>query len=144
MEWGVVSVAGFAVATAVVVWLARSNTARSERRARAARERAVRREAAVRRRQAEALVSTWRIPSEPGRGRVRRALHLPPVPVPRIRRSRGRARRVGVPHVGLPHLHLPHVHLPDRVVARLRHRPDYRPGDRPDDRSGAEDSDAPR
>ncbi|MGY1771334.1 hypothetical protein [Blastococcus sp. SYSU D00813] len=146
MEWGVVSVVGFAAATAVVVWLARSNTARSERRARAARERAARREAVVRRRQAEVLVSVWRTPSRPGRGRLRRAAALVRVRLPRAGRPRGRPRRVGVPHVGLPHLHLPHVHLPERVVARMRHRAGDRAGsgpeDRPDDRSGSGPEDA--
>jgi hypothetical protein len=122
--WGVVAVTGFVALTALVVRLARTNTARSERRRRIAVTAAVRREEAVRRRQAVALVDAWRPPTDGARARLSRALRgrLRRVRAPREGAPHVGLPRIGFPHVGLPHLRLPHIHLPDRVVARLRHR----------------------
>jgi hypothetical protein len=100
MGWAIVAVVGFVLELALVVAVARSNTARWERNHRAA-------QAAMRARREESLrlraaaVMAQRLP--PG---APHRLHLP---------------ELHVPHVHLPHLHLPHVHLPPAVVARLPH-----------------------
>ncbi|MGY1707490.1 hypothetical protein ACI79C_23245 [Geodermatophilus sp. SYSU D00697] len=92
MEWAFVSVLGFLAATALVIALARSNTARWEAHHRAA-------QAAIRAREEASL-------------RARAAALL-------AQRAPGAVRHLPHPHV--PHLHLPHVHLPARIVERLPH-----------------------
>jgi hypothetical protein len=105
MGWAIVTVAGFALEIALVIAMARTNTARWERNHRAA-------QAAIRARREESLrlraaaVMAQRLPSG-----ARHRLHLPELHVPELH----------VPRVHLPHLHLPHVHLPPAVVARLPH-----------------------
>ncbi|MFW3168580.1 hypothetical protein [Geodermatophilus sp. CPCC 206100] len=92
MGWAIVSVVGFAFMTALVVVLARSNTARWERNHRAA-------QAAIRARERHARVAVL-------------MAHRAPQPT----------RRLPHPHLPHPHLpHLPHVHLPAWVVDRLPH-----------------------
>lgn len=81
MEWAFVAVLGFAAEIALVIWLARSNTARWEHDHRAARAAIRAREQAGLRVRAAALV----------------AQHVPPG-----------ARRLPHPHLThLPHVHLP-------------------------------------
>ncbi|MEX5719613.1 hypothetical protein [Geodermatophilus maliterrae] len=95
--WALVAVVGFALEIALVIAMARSNTARWERNHRAAQAAVrARREASLRLR-AAAVVA--RVPGAQHR-------HLPHLHVPPLSR---------------PHLHLPHVHLPSGVVTRLPH-----------------------
>jgi hypothetical protein len=102
MGWAIGSLVGFVVVTALVIALARNNTARWERDRRAAR-------AAVQ-------------PPDPLSVTARAAALLAHVP--------DGVRRLPHPHVPHPHLthlphphlpHLPHVHLPSWVVDRLPH-----------------------
>ncbi|MBM7808804.1 hypothetical protein JOD57_004641 [Geodermatophilus bullaregiensis] len=95
--WALVAVVGFAVEIALVIAMARGNTARWERDHRAA-------QAAVRARHEESL----RLRAAAVVARVPRVQHRP---LPHLH----------VPQVHLPHLHLPHLHLPSGVVARLPH-----------------------
>jgi hypothetical protein len=100
MGWAIVSLVGFAAVTALVMALARNNTARWERDRRAAR-------AAVQARDEQSL---------PVRAAALLAKHVP-----------DGVRQLPHPHVPHPHLphphlpHLPHVHLPSWVVDRLPH-----------------------
>ncbi|MGR7026897.1 hypothetical protein [Geodermatophilus sp. URMC 62] len=100
MEWAIVAVVGFVLELALVIAMARTNTARWERNHRAA-------QAAMRARREESL----RL-----RAAAVMAQRLPPGVPHRLHRP-----ELHVPHVHLPHLHLPHVHLPPAVVARLPH-----------------------
>jgi hypothetical protein len=100
MEWAIVAVVGFALEIALVIAMARTNTARWERNHRAA-------QAAIRARHEESL-------------RLRAAAVMAQR-VPRVTQHRLHLPELHVPHVHLPHLHLPHVHLPAGVVARLPH-----------------------
>ena len=111
--WPVVAVVGFAAATALVIALARSDTARWERDHRAVPTTVRQREEANRRLRAAALLARRPPPS----GRLAQ-LHLPSLHLPH---PHVRPVRLPRPHVHLPHLHLPHVHLPAGVVARLPH-----------------------
>jgi type II secretory pathway pseudopilin PulG len=104
MGWAIVSVLGFLAATALVIWLARSNTARWEARHRAA-------QAVIRAREEASLRARAAALGSPESGR-RPHLHLPHVHLPP-----GVVAR-------LPHPHLPH--LDGRLTWRLpylsRHR----------------------
>jgi hypothetical protein len=91
MGWAIVSVLGFLAATALVVWLARSNTARWEASHRAAQAAIRAREEVSLRARAAALMAQG--PPEPGR---RPHLHLPHVHLPP-----GVVARLRPPH--LPH-----------------------------------------
>ncbi|TFV59579.1 hypothetical protein E4P41_11735 [Geodermatophilus sp. DF01-2] len=119
MGWAIVSVVGFGLATAVVIGLARGNTARWEHDHRAARAVVRAREEASLRVRAAALMAQ-RVPPDgrrlPNPHLVHRPLHLPPRVVDRLAHARG------VLHRPRLHLHLPHVHLPH--VGRHRSRPD--------------------
>ncbi len=100
MLWAAVSVLGFVVLTALVVVMARSNTARWERDHRAPQAAARAHGAAVRSGWKRTL-SRWQQTQEPQDRPARRAaLHLPA----------GLAAHL--PHPHLPHPHLPHPHLP--------------------------------
>ncbi|MGY1624746.1 hypothetical protein ACI789_21280 [Geodermatophilus sp. SYSU D00965] len=120
MGWAGVSVLGFLVVTALVIWLARSNTARWEARHRAAQAAVRAREQASLRARAAALLA----PGPAGTGRHRPHLHLPHVHLPPAVVAR-------LPH---PHVHLRHLHLPylDGRLTRRRL-----------DRSGDQQADAP-
>ncbi len=96
MGWALVASVGFVLVIALVIALARGNTARWERDHRAA-------QAALRARQEAPL-------------RVRAAA--------RLASSRAVRRHPLLPHPHLPHPHLPHlphVHLPPWVADRLAH-----------------------
>jgi hypothetical protein len=93
MGWAIVSLVGFVVMTALVIALARSNTARWERDRRAAR----------------AVAPAQPEPSLPVRAAALLAKHVP-----------DGVRQLPHPHLPHPHRpHLPHVHLPSRVAERL-------------------------
>jgi hypothetical protein len=102
MGWAIVSVLGFLAATALVIWLARSNTARWEARHRAAQAAIRAREEASLRARAAALLAQGSPET-----RRRQHLHLPHVHLPP-----GVVAR-------LPHPHLPH--LDGRLTRRLPH-----------------------
>jgi hypothetical protein len=113
MGWAIVSVLGFALLIGVVIWLARSNTARWERDHRAARAVIQARKEASLRVRAAGLVAQ-RVP--PGMRHLPHPhlshiphVHLPPRVVERLAHTRGALRR--------PYLHLPHL-------PRQRVRPD--------------------
>ncbi|SFN82846.1 hypothetical protein SAMN05660359_00136 [Geodermatophilus obscurus] len=107
MLWAAVSVLGFVVLTALVVVMARGNTARWERDHRAPQAAARAHGAAVRSGWKRTL-SRWQ-QAEESQDRPARvpALHLPA----------GLAARLPHPHLPHPHLplHLPRVHLPRRA-----------------------------
>ncbi len=100
MGWAIVAVVGFGLEIALVIAMARSNTARWERNHRAARAAIRAREEASLRVRAAALVAQ-RVPHP-------HLAHLPHVHLPlrvadRIAHTRSVLHR--------PHLHLPHLHL---------------------------------
>lgn len=100
MRWAAVSVLGFVVLTALVVVMARGNTARWERDHRAPQAAARAHGAAVRSGWKRTL-SRWQQAEESQDRPARRpALQLPA----------GLAARL--PHPHLPHPHLPHLHVP--------------------------------
>ncbi len=103
MGWAIVSVVGFALVTALVIALARSNTARWERHHRAAQAAVRARERASQHARVAALIAR----AAPRSGRRLPHPHLP---------------QAHLPHPHLPHL--PHVHLPAWVVDRFPHPPD--------------------
>jgi hypothetical protein len=95
MGWAIVSLVGFVAVIALVMALARNNTARWERDRRAAR----------------AALQARSEPSLPARAAAALAKHVP-----------DGVRQLPHPHVPHPHLpHLPHLHLPSWVVDRLPH-----------------------
>jgi hypothetical protein len=113
MGWAAVVVLGFVLEVGVVIWLARSNTARWERDHRAARAVIQARKEASLRVRAAGLVAQ-RVP--PGMRHLPHPhlshiphVHLPPRVVERLAHTRGALRR--------PRLHLPHL-------PRQRVRPD--------------------
>ncbi|MGY1641938.1 hypothetical protein ACI782_12505 [Geodermatophilus sp. SYSU D00703] len=115
MGWAFVSVLGFLAATGLVIWLARSNTARWEAHHRAAQVAIRAREEASLRARAAALLA----PGSPESGRHVPHLHLPHVHLPAH----------VVDRLPRPHVHWPRVHVPHRdgrFVRRLtqlsRHR----------------------
>ncbi|MDP9428453.1 MAG: hypothetical protein M3Q22_17835 [Actinomycetota bacterium] len=129
MGWAIVSLLGFALEIALVIWLARSNTARWERDHRAARAVIRAREEASLRVRAAALMAQG-VP--PGVRRLPHPhlshvphVHLPPRVVDRLAHTREALHR---PHLHLPHLHLSHLNL-------TRRRPDA-PAPAPDDARG--------
>ena len=113
MGWAIVSVLGFALLIGVVIWLARSNTARWERDHRAARAVIQARKEASLRVRAAGLVAQ-RVP--PGMRHLPHPhlshiphVHLPPRVVERLAHTRGALRR--------PYLHLPRQRVrPDTAV----------------------------
>ena len=108
MEWAVVAVLGFALEIALVIAMARSNTARWERDHRAARAAIrAREEAGLRVRAAALMAQGVRHPHLTHLPHV----HLPPRVVDRLAHTRGTLHR--------PHLHL---HLP--YLSRHRSRPE--------------------
>ena len=119
MEWAIVAVLGFALEIALVIWLARSNTARWERDHRAARAAIRAREEAGLRVRAAALVAQHVPPGVRGLRHPHLShlphVHLPPRVADRLAHSRG---ALHLPHLHVPHLHLPHLHLPHPVRRR--------------------------
>ncbi|HZH22437.1 MAG TPA: hypothetical protein VEZ18_19810 [Geodermatophilus sp.] len=113
MGWAAVVVLGFVLEAGVVIWLARSNTARWERDHRAARAVIQARKEASLRVRAAGLVAQ-RVP--PGMRRLPHPhlshiphVHLPPRVVERLAHTRGALRR--------PYLHLPRQRVrPDAAV----------------------------
>lgn len=113
MGWAAVVVLGFVLEVGVVIWLARSNTARWERDHRAARAVIQARKEASLRVRAAGLVAQ-RVP--PGMRRLPHPhlshiphVHLPPRVVERLAHTRGALRR--------PYLHLPRQRVrPDAAV----------------------------
>ncbi len=110
MLWAAVSVLGFVVLTALVVVMARSNTARWERDHRAPQAAARAHGAAVRSGWKRTL-SRWQQAEES---------HDRPARLPALHRPAGLAARLPHPHLPHPHLphlplHLPRVHLPRRA-----------------------------
>jgi hypothetical protein len=133
MEWGIVSVAGFAVVTGLVIVLARGNTARWERDRRSARVAApapqptwrqlaaARLHAGLARRVPRVHLPHGRMRPHLPHGRV--ALHLPHLPhLPHKRVALHLPRpALRVPHLVVRRPHLPHgLHLPGRRSARVR------------------------
>lgn len=113
MGWAAVVVLGFVLEVGVVIWLARSNTARWERDHRAARAVIQARKEASLRVRAAGLVAQ-RVP--PGMRHLPHPhlsqiphVHLPPRVVERLAHTRGALRR--------PYLHLPRQRVrPDTAV----------------------------
>ena len=105
MKWAAVVVLGFGVEIALVIAMARNNTARWERDHRAARAATKAREEAGLRVRAAALMAQH-VP-HPHLVHLPH-VHLPPRVVDRLAHTRGTLHR--------PHLHLPHLnlHLPWR------------------------------
>lgn len=105
MKWAIIAVLGFGLEIALVIAMARSNTARWERNHRAARAEIRAREEASLRVRAAALVAQ-RVP-HPHLAHLPH-VHLPPRVADRIAHTRSALHR---PRLHLPHLHLPHLHL---------------------------------
>jgi hypothetical protein len=127
MEWAIVSLLGFALEIALVIWLARSNTARWERDHRAARAVIKAREEASLRVRAAALMAQG-VP--PGVRRLPHPhlshvphVHLPPRVAEHLTHTREVLHRPHLPQLRLPHLsrHGPGrdgpAHLPDGPAA---------------------------
>ena len=106
MKWAIIGVLGFALEIALVIAMARNNTARWERDHRAARAQVRAREEAKLRLRAEALVAQ-RVP-HPHLSHIPH-VHLPPWVVDRLAHTR-------------EVLHRPRLHLPHRI--RLQPRPE--------------------
>ena len=100
MGWAVVSVVGFVLVTALVIVMARSNTARWERDHRAAQAAAKEQAATAR----SAWVAALGAHGD-DEGGHRPHLHLPHVHLPAALVAR-------LPHPHLPQLHLRQLHLP--------------------------------
>ncbi|WP_143018736.1 hypothetical protein [Geodermatophilus sp. DSM 45219] len=100
MKWAIIAVLGFGLEIALVIAMARGNTARWERNHRAARAEIRAREEASLRVRAAALVAQ-RVP-HPHLAHLPH-VHLPPRVADRIGHTRSALHR--------PHLHLPHLHL---------------------------------
>jgi hypothetical protein len=107
MRWAIIAVLGFGLEIALVIAMARSNTARWERDHRAARAAIRAREEAGLRVRAAALVAQH-VP-HPHLVHLPH-VHLPPRVVDRLAHTRGTLHR---PHLHLPHLNL-HLHLTRR------------------------------
>jgi hypothetical protein len=115
MGWAIVSVLGFLVVTALVICLARSNTARWEARHRAAQAAIRAREEASLRARAGALLAQ-RAPEG--------HRHLPHLHLPHVHLPPAIVARLPRPHVHVPRLHVPRLHLPTRDGRLPRRRPD--------------------
>jgi hypothetical protein len=111
MGWAIVSVLGFLVVTALVVWLARSNTARWEAHHRAAQAELRAREEASLRARAAALLAQ----GTPETGR-----HLPHLHLPHVHLPAHVVERLPRPHVHWPRLHVPLLDGRFRRLARHR------------------------
>ncbi|MGY1708781.1 hypothetical protein ACI8AC_04645 [Geodermatophilus sp. SYSU D00758] len=129
MGWAITTAVGFVLATALVVWLGRSVTARWEldRRGRgtartgAGAEPSPGRPGRLRARLRGGLPEAARRLVGPGAtGRLVRP-HGPGrrVRVPHLRRPRLRAPRLHMRPLHMPHLHMPHLHMPHLSAPRL-------------------------
>src|SRR3954469_4081587 len=118
MGWAIASILGFLVVTVLVIWLARTNTARWEAHHRAAQAAMRAREEVSLRARAGALLAQ----GAPEGGR-----HLPHLHLPHVHLPPGVVARLPHPRVLLPHLHLPS--LDGRFLRRLPHRARQRPAD---------------